>query len=232
MRGRAAVSIVAVIAMACGAPTPAPSPAVSNDVVSVQLTCQGLNAFFIYVGQVADSCSALVQRRVVSSVLPLDATWKVADPTVAGIGTHTFSGGTFATGVIGLAAGETVVTASVGGITGSLAVKVIAEDHLSLDAYVLQGDFRPGTTVTMQGVGVYAVASGDNGQLTLRIADQDGIVATSPSITALKGFDFFDLSATFTVPATSTQLCETVTLQIGSKVLSSGGDTACVKVLR
>ena len=74
------------------------------------------------------------------------------------------------------------------------------------------------------------MASADSGQLTLTIADRNGVVSTSAPIAAHKGFDYFVLNTTFVVPATSTQLCPTVMLHIGSKTLSSSHSDLCQKL--
>ena len=91
-----------------------------------------------------------------SSVLDLDATWSVVDPYVAYAGPYTLPSGTKEAAVVGLAVGQTVVSASYGGKTGTLPVTVITEDFLSLDAAATQGDFRPGTTVMIPGIGPYS----------------------------------------------------------------------------
>jgi hypothetical protein len=99
---------------------------------------------------------------------------------------------------------------------GQAPIAVRAEDALRVTAAAEQGPFRPGVTVTMWLIGMYAVASADEGRLSLRVADQAGTVASSPPQSVARGGDSFVLSVTFQVPARSTQLCRTVVLEIGA----------------
>ena len=97
---------------------------------------------------------------------------------------------------------------------------VTAEDALRIKAAAEQGDFRPGTTVTMWLQGYYSVASAETGRLSLRITDQTGTITTTTPATVAKGGDFFLLSTTFVVPQTSAQVCRTAILEVASVTIA------------
>jgi hypothetical protein len=120
------------------------------------------------------------------------------------------------TGVVnGQSAGQAVVSASYRGQSAVAAVSVTAEDALRIKAAAEQGDFRPGTTVTMWLQGYYSVNSAETGRLRLQINNQAGRVTATPPMTVAKGGDFFLLSSTFVVPQDSSEVCRMAVLEVG-----------------
>ena len=122
-----------------------------------------------------------------------------------------------ATGIVnGRAPGQAVVSASYGGREATATVSVTAEDGLRISTgQAAQGDFRPGSTVTMWLQGYYSVASAETGRLSLRISDETRTIATTTPYTVAKGGDFFLLSSTFVVPDDSIEVCRTAILEVG-----------------
>jgi hypothetical protein len=195
-----------------------------SDVVSLELSCQNT----LIVGEQAP-CIAVARLRSGRTPLvsPL-ATWSTAQPSVVAvdaIGTLT-----------GRAAGQAVVTAIYQGHSAQAMVSVTFEDALRIKAAAEQGDFRPGTTVTMLLQGYYSVASADVGRLSLRISDQNGIVTQTVPSTMARGGDFFLLSSTFVVPQASTQVCRAAILEVGGVTISApdpaGSTLACLPIRR
>lgn len=140
-------------------------------------------------------------------LVSFDAAWTSARPDIVAVD---------ALGVVhGRSAGDAAVTASYRGRQTAASIAVIEMDALRVKAAADQGEFRPGTTVTMWLQGYYSVASAETGRLSLRISDQDGIVQTTTPSTVARGGDFFLLSATFVVPRTSTRVCRTAVLEVG-----------------
>jgi hypothetical protein len=136
-----------------------------------------------------------------------DATFSSNRPDIAALEAY---------GIVrGVAAGESTITVSYQGQRATANVQVKFEDALKIEAAAEQGQFRPGNTVTMWLQGVYSVASADSGQLRLEIHDQDGLVVVAPK-TVSRGGDEFVMSVTFAVPQTSTELCRTGALEVGS----------------
>ena len=133
-------------------------------------------------------------------------------------------------------AGPAVVSASYRGREGSAPILVTAEDALRIRAVADQGEFRPGTTVTMFLQGYYSVASAETGRLSLRISDEAGPITTTSPLTVAKGGDFFLLSSTFVVPQSSAQLCRTAILEVGSVTIaeptSNAPGPSCISVQR
>jgi len=138
--------------------------------------------------------------------------------------------------VAGRAAGQTVVTASYRGRDATAQIVVTAEDALRIKAAADQGDFRPGSTVTMWLQGYYSVASAETGGLSLRIIDQTGTITTTSPVTVAKGGDFFLLSSTFIVPQNSTQVCRTAILEVASVTIaepqSNASGLRCISIRR
>jgi hypothetical protein len=158
-------------------------------------------------------CVAVARLR--SGQAPLvsfDASWSSTRPEVVAVD---------ALGVVnGRSAGQAVVSASYRGREGTAAILVTAEDALRIKAAAEQGEFRPGTTVTMWLQGYYAVASAETGRLSLRISDQTGTITTTLPSTVAKGGDFFLLSSTFVVPQNSAQVCRTAILEVASVTIA------------
>jgi hypothetical protein len=104
-------------------------------------------------------------------VVSFDATWSSTRPEVVTVD---------ALGVVnGRSAGQAVVSTSYPGREAGAPVLVTAEDALRIRAAAEQGEFRPGTTVTMWLQGYYSVASAESGRLSLRISDQTGTRSTN-----------------------------------------------------
>ena len=161
-------------------------------------------------------------------VVSFDATWSSTRPEMVAVD---------ALGVVnGRSAGQAVVSASYRGREAGAPVLVTAEDALRIRAAAEQGDFRPGTTVTMWLQGYYSVASAETGRLSLRISDQTGTITTTSPLTVAKGGDFFLLSSTFVVPQNSAQVCRTAILEVGSLTIAEPTSNAsglwCIPVRR
>ena len=141
-------------------------------------------------------------------VVSFDAMWTSMRPDLVAVD---------ALGVVnGRSAGQAGISVSYRGREATASIVVTAEDALRVKAAAEQGEFRPGTTVTMWLQGYYSVASADTARLSLRITDQAGIVTTTTPSTVARGGDFFLLSSTFVVPQTSTRVCRTAVLEVGS----------------
>jgi hypothetical protein len=211
----ALVLFAAVTLVACDSanPTPtAPSPPGSSggdELLAVDASCPAT----LLVGQ-KSACVAIARYRSGRApVLFSDATWSTSAPDVVAVD---------ALGVAtGRSGGQAVISASYQGRQGSASVAVTIEDALRIGAATEQGEFRPGTTVTMTLLGYYSVASAETGRLSLRVTDQAGAtVTTSAPRTVSRGGDFFTLSATFVVPRGSTQVCRTAVLEVGATVVA------------
>jgi hypothetical protein len=223
---RVVVLITTVGLTACGdapAPTsPTGTPGGGTDLLSVEVSCQSS----LLIGE-RNPCIAVARFR--SGQAPLvsfDATWSSSRPDIVAVDSQ---------GVAkGVSAGQALITASYRGRDANASVAVTAEDALRIRAAAQQGEFKPGTTVTMWLQGYYSVASAETGRLSLRINDQSGTIATTvPSIVS-KGGDFFLLSSTFVVPQTSTQVCRMAILEVGSMTIAEPqanvSELSCVTV--
>jgi hypothetical protein len=160
------------------------------------------------------ACVAAERRRVGQTVVPFgEATWSSTRPEVTAVDGF---------GILtGRAAGQAMISASFRGRQASVLVSVTEEDGLRVGAAAEQGQFRPGTNVTMTLLGNYSLASAETGRLSLRITDQSSsIVTTTSPLTVAKGGDSFILSSTFVVPGSATQVCRTAVLEIGGTVFS------------
>jgi hypothetical protein len=212
---------VAVLAMttwlaSCGSSGPttptAPTGTTPSDVVALEVECQST----LYIGEQApwtDSASV---------------TWSSQRPEVAGVS---------AIGLVtGRAAGQTMVQAEYQGRSAQYPIAVVAADGLRVTAATDRGPFTPGNVVMMYLQGYYSVASADTGRLSLRIRDQRGTVTQTAARTVSRGGDFFALSATFTVPDASTQLCRGVVLEVNGLTIAApepgSSSLACVDVRR
>ena len=179
------------------------------DVLAVEVVCPAS----LLIGQ-KGPCTAVARLRSGQTpVVNFDATWASTRPEVVAVD---------ALGVVnGRAAGEAVVSAAYGGRQAVATVAVTAEDALRIDnSQAQQGDFRPGSTVTMWLQGYYSVTSVDTGRLSLRITDQTRTIATTTPSTVAKGGDFFFMSITFVVPDDSIEVCRTAILEVGSVTIA------------
>ena len=201
-----------------------PGGVTPGEVLALELSCPGS----LLIGQRAP-CVALARLRSGQTpVVNPDATWSSTRPEVVAVDP---------VGVVnGRSAGQAVVSASYGR-EAAATVFVIAEDGLRIDSgQAHQGDFTPGSTVTMWLQGYYSVASAETGRLSLRITDQAGIVATTAPVTVAKGGDFFLLSSTFVVPESSLEVCRTAILEVGSVTIAEPSSKSfalwCIPVRR
>ena len=219
----AAAAMLAV--MACGSesarmPT---SPRAGDGVTDVQaldVSCPAV----LFVGWRGPCIAVARLRNGQAPIVSFEAAWGSSNPDLVAVD------------AVGLAQGKSpgsaTITASYGGRTGQAPIAVRAEDALRVTSAADQGPFRPGVMVTMWLIGMYSVASAEEGHLSMRVADQEGTVAATGQSVA-RGGDSFVLSVTFQVAPRSTQLCRTVVLEIGTVTLvEPAADSAfrCVTV--
>jgi hypothetical protein len=232
---RNALSVAAVVATlgmtACGgasAVPASPSGGATNgqsDILALEVSCPAS----LLVGE-KGPCIALARLRSGQTpIVSFDATWSSTRPEVVAVDTL---------GVVnGRSAGQAVVSVSYRSREAAAALVVTAEDALRIaSGQAHQGEFTPGSTVTMWLQGYYSVASAETGRLSLRISDQTGtITRTSPS-TVAKGGDFFLLSSTFVVPQDSVEVCRTAILEVGSVTIAEPKSNAsgqwCIPIRR
>jgi hypothetical protein len=217
-QSRSALHSVAVVATfgvtACGGASTLPTspggsgPSGEADILALEVSCPGP----LLIGEKGPCIAVARLRSGQAPLVSFDATWSSTRPDVVAVDTL---------GVVnGRSAGQAVVSASYRGREGAAPVSVTAEDALRVKAAAEQGEFRPGTTVTMWLQGYYSVASADAGRLSLRISDQTGTISTTSPLTVAKGGDFFLLSSTFVVPQASAQVCRTAILEVGALTIA------------
>ena len=204
-------AVVATVGLtACGDSAPPTSPSGGgtgspSDILALEVSCPAS----LLVGERAPCIAVARLRSGQAPLVSFDATWSSTLPDVAAVDTLG--------AVTGRSAGQAVVSASYRGRESAAAVAVKAEDGLRIaSGQAHQGDFTPGSTVTMWLQGYYSVASAESGRLRLRISDQSGTIAGTFPMTVAKGGDFFLLSSTFVVPQTSVEVCRTAILEVGS----------------
>jgi hypothetical protein len=163
----------------------------------------------LLIGQKGPCIAVARLRSGQAPVVSLEATWSSTRPEVVAVD---------ALGIVnGRSAGQAAVSASYRDRQAAATVVVSAEDGLRIDSgQAHQGDFSPGSTVTMWLQGYYSVASADNGLLSLRVSDQTRTISTTTPVVVAKGGDFFLLSSTFVIPDDSVEVCRTAILQVGS----------------
>jgi len=231
---RGALHLVAVVAtlgvVACGGasvvPT-SPSGGASSgpaDILALEVSCPAS----LLIGEKGPCIAVARLRSGQAPLVSFDATWSSTGPEVVAVD---------ALGIVnGRSAGQAVVSASYRGREGAAPVLVTAEDALRVRAAAEQGEFRPGTTVTMWLQGYYSVASAETGRLSLRISDQTATITTTSPLTVAKGGDFFLLSSTFVVPQDSTQVCRTAILEVASVTIAEPKSNAsalwCIPIRR
>jgi hypothetical protein len=197
----------------CGGAVPtSPSGAVTtggSDVHALEVSCP----VSLLIGQKGPCVAVARLRSGQTPVVSFDATWSSTRPEVVAVD---------ALGVVnGRSAGQATVSASYRGREAAATLVVTAEDALRIDAgQAQQGDFRPGSTVTMWLQGYYSVVSAETGRLSLKISDQAGTIITTSPLTVAKGGDFFLLSSTFLVPQESMEVCRTAVLEVGSVTIA------------
>ena len=211
-RGRVAlVTVIATLGLtACEnantAPTPTPGGTTNpSEVLSVEVSCPNS----LLIGQKGPCIAVAHLRSGRSPIVSFEASWSSAQPEIVTVDML---------GIVnGRSAGQGSISASYEGRQAATTLVVIAEDAVRIDSgQAHQGDFTPGSTVTMWLQGYYSVVSAETGRLSLRISDQSGtIVATAP-MTVARGGDFFLLSSTFVVPRDSVEVCRTAVLEVGA----------------
>lgn len=160
------VGVIPAIGVAsCGGalPTSPTSGATSGpDVMAVEVSCPTS----LLIGQKGPCIAVARLRSGQTPVVSLEATWSSTRPEVVAVD---------ALGIVnGRSAGQAAVSASYRDRQAAATVVVSAEDGLRIDSgQARQGDFSPGSTVTMWLQGYYSVASADNGLLSLRVSDQN-----------------------------------------------------------
>jgi hypothetical protein len=226
------VAVVAAIGLtACSGPSAVPtSPgggatSGQSDILSLEMLCPAS----LLIGE-KGPCTAVARLRSGQTpVVSFDAMWSSTRPDVVAVD---------ALGIVnGRSAGQAMVSASYRGRDAAAPVMVTAADALRIaTGQAQQGDFRPGSTVTMWLQGYYSVDSADTGRLSLRISDQTGTITTTPPMTVAKGGDFFLLSSTFVVPESSVEVCRTAILEAGSVAIAEPKSNAsglwCIPIRR
>ncbi len=209
----AAVGILAIAG--CGAsgsagPTaPGPTPGTSDQLLALRVSCPA----GLLIGERAPCIAAASYGSGRQPLVSFESTWSSSLPDVVavdGFGVTT-----------GRSAGEATVTASYQGRQSTTVIVVTEENGLRIaSGQAHQGDFTPGSTVTMWLQGYYSVASAATGRLSLQISDQAGRITTTAPLTVAKGGDAFMLSSTFVVPATSVEVCRTAVLEVGAVTIA------------
>ena len=188
--------------------SPGGAPGGNADILALDVSCPPS----LLIGEKGPCLAVARLRSGQTPVVNVDAAWSSTRPEVVAVE---------ALGVVnGRSAGQAVVSATYRGREGAASVSVTAEDALRIRAAAAQGDFRPGSTVTMWLQGYYSVASADAGRLSLRITDQGRTITTTSPLTVAKGGDFFLLSSTFVVPQDSAEVCRTAILEVASVTIA------------
>jgi hypothetical protein len=206
---RSGAVLATLVLVACAgesrSPTsPSGGPAgTDSDVLALNVSCPTS----ILIGE-KGPCVAVARLRSGQTPVVFEAAWSSTRPEVVSVDQL---------GIVnGRSAGQSSVSASYRGREAAAPVSVTAEDALRIRAAADQGEFRPGTTVTMWLQGYYSVASAETGRLRLQISNQSGLITSTPPRTVAKGGDFFLLSSTFVVPQGSTEVCRMAILEVGS----------------
>jgi len=197
-------------------------PGGGTDIMALDLSCPPS----LLIGEKGPCLAVARLSSGQTPVVSFEATWSSTRPDLVDVD---------ALGVVaGREAGEAVVTASYRGRHATAAIVVTAEDALRIKAAAEQGDFRPGSTVTMWLQGYYSVASAETGRLSLRISDPTGTITTTAPASVAKGGDFFLLSSTFVVPQNAAQVCRTAILEVASitiaELQSNASGLWCISV--
>jgi hypothetical protein len=196
-----------------------------SDVVALEVSCP----VSLLIGQRGPCIAVARLRSGATPLVSFDAAWSSTRPEVVAVDT---------TGVvIGRSAGQAEVSASYRGRQKAATLVVTAEDALRIDSgQAQQGDFTPGSVVTLWLQGYYSVATAETGRLSLRISDQTGTITTTAPSTVAKGGGFFLLSSTFVVPEASVEVCRTAVLTVGPVTIAEPQSTAfplwCIPIRR
>jgi hypothetical protein len=204
--------IVALGSASCGSATPTSPRATGmsgSDVLAVEVSCPTS----LLIGQ-KGPCTAIARLRSGQTpVVSFEAMWSSTRPEIVAVDTL---------GVVnGRSAGQATVTVLYRDRQAAATLVVTAEDAIRPDSgQAHQGDFSPGSTVTMWLQGYYSVASAESGLLSLRISDQTRTISTTTPIVVTRGGDFFLLSSTFAIPEDSVEVCRTAILRVGSVTIA------------
>ncbi len=195
-----------------------------TEILAVEVSCPTS----LLIGEKSPCIAVARLRSGQTPQVSFDATWSSTRPEIVAVE---------ALGVVnGRSAGQAVVSASYRGREAATPVVVVAEDAVRVKAAAHQGEFRPGTTVTMWLQGYYSVASAEMGRLSLRISDQAGTITSTSPLTVAKGGDFFLLSSTFVVPQDSVEVCRTAILEVASVTIAEPTSNAsglwCIPIRR
>lgn len=203
--------IAAFLVTSCGrsgatptSPTEGGVPA-GSEVLALDVICPAS----LLIGERRPCIAVARLRSGQTPIVSFSASWSSIRPDVVAVDSM---------GVVsGRSGGQALVSAAYGGRQSAAIVVVTEKDGLRIDTgQAQQGDFRPGSTVTMWLQGYYSVVSAETGRLSLRISDQTRTITTTPPVTVAKGGDFFLLSSTFIVPQDSVEVCRTAVLEVGS----------------
>ena len=226
-----AAVVVSIAALSCGGPQTAPTivtnntPTSGTDVLALDVSCPAS----LLIGQRAPCLAVARLRSGQTPVVSFDATWSSTRADVVAVD---------AMGLLtGRSDGQATISASYQGREGTAAIVVTAKDGLHIaSAQAHQGDFTPGSSVTMWLQGYYSVASAETGRLSLKITDQTRTVATTAPTTVVKGGDFFLMSSTFIVPQDSVEVCRTAVLEVGAVTVAEPTSNAnglwCISIRR
>jgi hypothetical protein len=136
--------------------------------------------------------------------------------------------------VLAKSEGSATVSVSFLGHTASVDVASTFPDEDALDtgSFTSPGSLRPGATATMWLSVTYTVVTAPAGELRLQLSDQDGVVAAGTPGSVSRGADRITLSATATVPQSSTRLCAVAILQVNTITIAAPADPErfCVTV--
>jgi len=127
--------------------------------------------------------------------------------------------------VTAVGAGQAIVAATYHGKTGTMPFTITraTEDALSFSGGYTVGQLKPGNTVQIAIEVLYSVVSVSTGTLVMRVIDQAGEIATSPSVAVRAGSGILSLNVTVAIPSTSTRLCSIASLTIGANTLTAPG---------
>jgi hypothetical protein len=186
-----------------------------SDLISVLLSsCSGP----LIVGQTMD-CGAIanIQGVIGSPNVGSKATWSSSNPAVLSAGANGH--------LTALTPGVASISATYRGKTGSFAIAVSAasqsqQDELRVTGGAASGPFKVGSLISISLNVTYAVISADTAQLSMSVSNQNGTAIGPPNTHAVnRGSGAAGMTAAFTVPQGTTQVCAIAILQVGSKVV-------------
>jgi hypothetical protein len=226
-----AAVVVSIAALSCGGAPTTPTivtndtPTSGTDVLALDVSCPAS----LLIGERAPCLAVARLRSGNTPVVSFNATWSSTRADVVAVDAMGL--------VTGRSDGQATVSAVYQGREGTAAVVVTEKDGLRIaSGQAHQGDFTPGSTVTMWLQGYYSVASAETGRLSLRITDQTRTVATTAPSTVSRGGDFFLISSTFVVPQDSVEVCRTAVLEVGGVTVAEPTSNAsglwCISIRR